>query len=317
LWNLTKGKVHATDPSNVIATGMWDPWAMCWSPLLGFLTEFPPKNILPEVRPTCSDFGTCDPEYFGYPIPVNVLMGDQSAALFGQCCFEKGDVNCTMGTGTFVLVNTGPKCLASHYGMYPTIGWQIGNKITYTLEGTSGATGPVIDWAKNMGFVNHVEELDQCATQLSDTNDLYFVPAFSGIEQPNFDHHARGLAIGITYSTSKEHFVRAILEGISFRVNDIVQPVSRDTGVPIKRIRVCGGVSKNSFICQFISDITNAEVDRPEELETTSLGVAYLAGLYQGVFRDFKHLTELRKSDKVFKPNMNADVRQVKKNEVE
>eukprot|EP01121_Diplochlamys_sp_Union-15-3_P016408 TRINITY_DN5569_c0_g1_i1.p1 TRINITY_DN5569_c0_g1~~TRINITY_DN5569_c0_g1_i1.p1 ORF type:complete len:556 (-),score=92.18 TRINITY_DN5569_c0_g1_i1:17-1684(-) len=312
LWNVTKGKVHATDVSQVIATGMWDPFAMCWSGILSFLIPFPPMEIFPEVKATSDDFGICDSEFFGHPIPINALVGDQQAAMFGQCCFNKGDVVCTMGTGAFININTGETCISSNYELYPLIAWKIGKKVTYALEGNSSTTGSLLDWAKSIGLVKEVEELESMAQEVRDSNDVYIVPAFAGIEAPRFDSTARGLIIGLTYSTTKAHIARALQEAVAYRVCDVVNSMSLDTNSVVKTINVNGGVCLNSFICQYIADITNAAVERPEVIEMTSLGAAFFAGLYSGYFKDFDHLRRLRRVEKRYSPEMTLNQRKLR-----
>ncbi|KAK3584659.1 hypothetical protein CHS0354_001238 [Potamilus streckersoni] len=303
LWKLTKGKVHATDYSCASGTGLFDPFQIEWSTIVCNLVNIP-MSIFPEVKATSGFFGSTDLSIFGTEIPITAVAGDQTAAMFGQCCFDVGDIKCTMGTGTFIDVNTGSKPHASVAGLYPLIGWKIGDEITYVAEGRSNDTGITIEWGKSLGLFEDVNDIDQLVQSVPDSDGVYFISAFSGLQAPINDDRATSLIIGMQPTTTKAHIVRALMESIAFRFKLLYETVLMETKLPLSHIRVDGGVTNNEFVVQLMADITNQSVDRAKQTgDMTSLGVAFLAGLATGVWKDKEELKKIRKSEKVFNPN--------------
>jgi len=305
LWNLTNKKVHAIDYTQIASTGMWDPFSMTFNPIvLKFLSI--PTDILPTVLNTSSHFGNCDPSIFGddntYSIPITSLCADQSAALFGQCCFEPGQVKVTIGTSLSVDMNVGCKAFASKYGLWPLLGWKFGEEEIHILEGFTSNAGSTLDWACSVGFISSVTETDALSSSVPNCNNVYFVPALTGLNQPWNNDFARGTIIGITRTTKKEHIARSLLEAIAFRVKDILECYSEDVPLEIDKIYVDGGVSQNDFLLQFMADFLQKPVDRAEQIEMTSQGVAFLAGLSGGFWKNKEELKKLRKTSKLYLP---------------
>lgn len=230
-------------------------------------------------------------------------MADQSASLFGSGCFQPGDMKVTMGTGTFVDVNTGVEPHASITGLYPLVGWRIGSELTYVVEGASNDTGVLIDWAKTLGIFKHVAETSDLANSVKDSDGVYFVPAFTGLQAPINNHSAAAGFLGVKATTKNSHIVRSLLESLVFRVLLLYETLCNETRFKFNRIRIDGGVSQNDFIMQLLADLTGLEVERPVNVEMSILGVAYLAGLHCGIWKNKEELKHLRKVDKIFKPN--------------
>uniref|UniRef100_A0A8C8XJU2 Glycerol kinase 5 n=1 Tax=Panthera leo TaxID=9689 RepID=A0A8C8XJU2_PANLE len=281
LHKLTKGSEFATDFSNASATGLFDPFKMCWSGLLTSLLSIP-LSLLPPVRDTSHHFGSVDEEIFGVPIPVVALVADQQSAMFGECCFQTGDVKLTMGTGTFLDINTGNSVQHTVGGFYPLIGWKIGQEVVCLAESNAGDTGTVIKWAQQLDLFTDVAETEKMAKSLEDSEGVCFVPSFSGLQAPLDDPYACASFMGLKPSTSKYHLVRAILESIAFRAD--------------------GGVCKNDFVMQMTSDLINEKIERPVNTDMSCLGAASLAGLAVGFWTDKEELKKLRQSEVVFKP---------------
>jgi glycerol kinase len=303
LWKLTEGKVHATDYSNA-GTGLLDPFALKWHPTLMKAFKVP-EHIMPELRETKGDFGTTN-LFGGGEIPITAVIADQQASLFGQCCFNKGDLKVTNGTGSFVDINTGTKPFASKRRLYPMPAWKIDGEEAYLLEGMSHNTGNIIDWIQNaLGFYKDPAESEKMALSVDSTNGVYFLPTFtSGISFPYWDTTARGNIFGISLETKKEHIVRAVLEGICFRIKDIVDGIKRDTKIQVKKMKADGGASQNKFLLQFLSDITGLTIELSASPESTALGAAFVAGLATGFWKSKEELLEIYKVDKVFTPQM-------------
>ncbi|KAL3848154.1 hypothetical protein ACJMK2_019031, partial [Sinanodonta woodiana] len=235
LWKLTKGKVHATDYSCASSTGLFDPFQIEWSTIVCNLVNIP-MSVFPEVMDTSGYFGSTDSSIFGNEIPITAVAGDQTAAMFGECCFDIGDIKCTMGTGTFIDVNTGSKPHASIAGLYPLIGWKIGDEITYVAEGKSNDTGITIEWGKSLGFFEDVNDIDQLVQSVPDTDGVYFISAFSGLQAPINDDKATSLIIGMQPTTTKAHIVRAMMESIAFRFKLLYETVLLETKLPLSHI---------------------------------------------------------------------------------
>ncbi|XP_033182369.1 putative glycerol kinase 5 [Anabas testudineus] len=305
LFKLTKG-VHATDYSNASSTGIFDSYQMCWSGFLCSLVSLP-LSIFPKVENTSHDFGSTDPSIFGVPIPIMscgdcIWMADQQAAMFGECCFDVGDVKITMGTGTFMDINTGSKPHTSVTGLYPLVGWKIGPEVVYLAEGNAADTGKAIKWAQELELFSDVRETSAMAYSVSDSDGVCFVPSFSGLQAPLNDPKACASLMGLKPSTTKSHLVRAILESVAFRNKQLFETMLRETHIPITKIRVDGGVSSNDFIMQLTADLFGRKVARPQHHEMSCLGAAFVAGLGVGFWRTREELKKLQSTGEVFLP---------------
>ncbi|XP_058043685.1 putative glycerol kinase 5 isoform X2 [Ahaetulla prasina] len=247
-------------------------------------------------------FGSVDAEIFGVPIAIAALAADQQAAMFGQCCFDTGDIKVTMGTGTFWDINTGNNIHVSKKGLYPLVGWKIGNEITFLAEGNASDTGNAIKWIQSLELFDNVEETSQMAHSLVNSGGVCFVPSFSGLQIPVNDPYACTSFMGITPTTTKKHLVRAVLESIAFRNKQLYDIITTEVDVPSMSIRADGGVTKNSFVMQMTSDLINESINKPDSTDMSCLGAAFLAGLAIGYWTDKEHLKTLRQTDIVFKP---------------
>jgi len=309
VWKYTEGRVHATDFSNVSATGMYDPFGMRWSPLLLKPFGLPGGLVLPEIRETSGDFGVT--RLFGAHIPIRSVVADQQAALFGEACFEPGSVKCTNGTGSFIDMNTGEEPMASVYRLTPLIAWKIQGKTTYMIEGIISSAGSSVQWLRdNLGIIREASESEVLANSCSDCGGVYVVPAFTGLTAPYWDPYARGTVIGLTRATTREQVVRATLESIAYQCRDVIEAMEKDAGIPVRSIKADGGASRNDFLLQFLADILDREVERPRMLEATALGAAYLAGIAAGIWEYPRDILENREVDRVFRPSMDASTRE-------
>ncbi len=310
VWNYTKGVVHATDFSNVSATGMFDPFGMRWSPLLLKPFGLPGGLKLPEIRETSGDFGSTD--VLGHPIPIKCVVADQQAALFGEACFEGGNVKCTNGTGTFIDMNTGDAPMASIHRMTPMIAWKMAGKTTYMIEGLISSAGSSIQWLRdNLGIIKDARESEELAQSCADCGGVYVVPAFTGLTAPYWDPYARGTVIGLTRATTREQIVRATLESIAYQCRDVIEAMEKDTGIKVSSIKADGGASQNDFLLQFLADILDIEVERPVMLEATALGAAYFAGIAANYWKYPDDIIDIRRIDRTFKPEMDASIREI------
>lgn len=310
-WNLSGGNAHVTDYSNASRTLMYNIYDLCWDEeLLAILGV--PKSMLPEVKSSSEIVGhTIRKNTFGHEIPIAAIAGDQHAALFGQMCYQKGMVKNTYGTGCFMLMNTGEQPVNSASGLLTTIAWGLDGKITYALEGSVFVAGSALQWLRDgLRMLKHSKDSELYANRVEDTNGVYVVPAFVGLGTPYWDSEARGAIFGLTRGTTKEHFVRATLESLAYQTKDVLSVMEKDSGITIQTLRVDGGVIKNNFLMQFQSDILNMNVERPKVNETTALGVAYLAGLATGFWRDLKELEAQWTLDQEFKVNMEEAIRE-------
>ncbi|XP_072111136.1 glycerol kinase 5 [Mobula birostris] len=301
LYKLTKGAVFATDYSNASTTAMFDPYQLCWSGFLANLLSVP-LSILPPVKDTSCKFGYTDRSIFGTPIPIMALAADQQAAMFGECCFESGDVKLTMGTGTFMSINTGTNPHTSVTGLYPLVGWKIGSEVTYIAEGNAADTGKVIQWAQQLGFFSDVTETEKMAQEVQDSDGVFFVPAFSGLQAPLNDPNACASFMGLKPSTTKIHLVRAILESIAFRNKQLYDTMLREIHIPITHIRANGGICNNQFVMQLTTDLLTCNIERPNRVDMSCLGAAFLAGLAIGYWDSREELKKIRSVEKIFKP---------------
>jgi glycerol kinase len=306
---LTGGKVHAIAASNASVTGSYDltkgEWYGAWLDFLGV-----PLSMFPEVRDDSGDFGTTDPAVLGAAIPITGAIADQHAALFAQGCIEPGTVKCTHGTGTFLDMNVGPALAVGAAGLNTIIAWRMGGSTTYGLEGYAAVTGAAVQWLRDGAhLIESSEETEALATAVADNGGVYFVPALTGLSAPYWDSYARGTIIGITRGTSREHLVRATLEGIVFATKDFLETMRKESGVSIGSIKVDGGASRNNFLMQFQADMLDAEVVRPINSEATSLGAAYMAGLAVSYWASPADCFAGQQVDRVFTPQMSADQR--------
>ena len=305
---LTRGRVHATDPSNASRTLLFDITAGDWSDELCELLRVP-RSALPKVLPSSGEFGRTDPEAFlGLDLPIAGVAGDQQAALFGQACFAEGQSKCTYGTGSFVLVNTGKTPIRSEAGLLTTVAWDIGAGIVYALEGAVFVTGAAIQWLRDgLGIISSAAESEQLARSVEDSGGLVFVPALTGLGAPHWDPDARGTILGITRGTTRAHLVRAALEAIAFEVRDVVDVITRDAAIQVPELSVDGGAATNDLLCELQATQLQIPVRRPQVAETTALGAAFLAGLATGVWAGTDELRDTWRLDRRFEPGTRDD----------
>lgn len=309
IWNLTKGEVHVTDYTNASRTMIFDIHRLCWDKELLSMLEIP-ESMLPRVKPSSYIYGYADASVVGGRIPIAGIAGDQQAALFGQCCFEKGQVKNTYGTGCFLLMNTGKEAITSRNGLLTTIAASTGNEVEYALEGSVFVAGAAIQWLRDgMRMIKTAAQTEEYTSKAEDTTGVYMVPAFAGMGAPYWNPYARGTIVGITRGCNKEHFIRAALESIAYQTYDVLKAMEEDAGVSIAGLKVDGGASANNFLMQFQADILGAEVYRPECIETTALGAAYLAGLATGYFQSKEEICENWQMGKKFSHRMGEDHR--------
>ncbi|MCO8193413.1 MULTISPECIES: glycerol kinase GlpK [Anaerofustis] len=312
IYNLTKGKVHATDYTNASRTMLYDIHNLKWDEKIMEALDIP-KNILPEVVNSSGIIGYMDKEILGKEIPIAGVAGDQQSALFGQGCYNIGEAKNTYGTGLFLLMNTGEEPIKSHNGLLTTIAYGIDGKITYALEGSVFIGGAVVQWLRDeLGMIQTAAETYQIATSVNDTNGVYIVPAFTGLGAPYWDMYAKGIITGITRGAKKAHIVRAALESICYQTKDLLDAIEDDSKIPLKELMVDGGACQNDFIMQFQSDILNCPVNKPNCIESTAMGAAFLAGLATGVWNSEKELKEVRKTSKLF----NSEITEEKRKEL-
>lgn len=307
LWNLTGGKVHATDVSNASRTMLYNIRTGQWDDELMDLLEVP-KAIMPEVRASSEVYGKTESSLFGGAIPVAGIAGDQQAALFGQTCFTRGLAKNTYGTGCFVLMNIGTEAAASKHKLLTTVAWRRENQTEYALEGSIFIGGAVVQWLRDgLKIVKSASEIEALAGSVPDTGGVYIVPAFAGLGAPHWDQYARGSILGLTRGTTAAHLARAALESIAFQVADIVEVMQKDSGISIKELRVDGGASANNLLMQFQADLLGVPVVRPKVTETTALGAAYLAGLAVGYWGSPHDVEANWQIDRRFEPQMDAE----------
>ncbi|MDA3781348.1 MAG: glycerol kinase GlpK [Bacteroidales bacterium] len=309
LWNLTGGKIHKTDYSNASRTMLYNIKKLDWDKKLIDYFNIP-SNILPNVANSSEIYGESDKSIFGESIIIGGIAGDQQSALFGQACFDVGMAKNTYGTGCFMLLNTGDKIVESNSGLITTIAWGINNKVEYALEGSVFIAGAAIKWLRDsLKLINTPDETEKIAFDVVDTEEVYFVPAFSGLGAPYWDMDARGAILGITQGVTNKHIVRATLESLAYQSMDVIRAMQDDSGIQLKKLNVDGGASANNFLMQFQADILNTNVLRPQNIETTALGVAYLAGLAVG-FWSRNDILEKRHVEKEFVPTMEKKQRE-------
>ncbi|QWQ55248.1 glycerol kinase GlpK [Staphylococcus pseudintermedius] len=306
VWKLSGGRAHVTDYSNASRTLMYNIHELKWDDELLELLDVP-KAMLPEVKPSSEVYcETIDYHFFGQNVPIAGIAGDQQAALFGQACFERGDVKNTYGTGGFMLMNTGEEAVKSGNGLLTTIAYGIDGKVNYALEGSIFVSGSAIQWLRDgLRMINSAPQSEDYAKRVDSTEGVYVVPAFVGLGTPYWDSDARGAIFGLTRGTEKEHFIRATLESLCYQTRDVIEAMAQDSGIEVNSLRVDGGAVKNNFLMQFQSDLLNIEVERPEINETTALGAAYLAGIATGFWKDKSEIQRRWKLEKSFEPEMN------------
>lgn len=310
IWNLTKGKTFVTDYTNASRTMLFDIKKLTWDEKI--LEELDiPRQMLPEVKPSSFIYGHSDRALFGEEIPIAGAAGDQQAALFGQCCFTKGEVKNTYGTGCFLLMNTGNEAIESKHGLLTTIAASTGSEVHYALEGSVFVAGAAIQWLRDeLQLIRTAAESEKYAMQVPDTNGVYVVPAFAGLGAPYWDQYARGTIVGITRGCNRDHIIRATLEAIAYQTQDVLKAMEGDSGVCLKSLKVDGGACANRFLMQFQADILNTTVHRPECIETTALGAAYLAGLAVGFWKDQEEIQRNWALAETFLPNMTTEKRE-------
>ena len=309
IWKLTKGAVHVTDYSNASRTMLFNINTLKWDDEI--LAELNiPKCMLPEVKASSCVYGEADSSFLGGPIPIAGAAGDQQSALFGQTCFTAGEVKNTYGTGCFLLMNTGEKPVFSDNGLVTTIAWGLDGKVNYALEGSIFVAGAAVQWLRDeMRLIDSAMDSEYMANKVKDSNGCYVVPAFTGLGAPHWDQYARGTIVGITRGVNKYHIIRATLESIAYQTNDVLTAMEADSHMKITSLKVDGGASANDFLMQTQADLVNVPVIRPQCVETTAMGAAYLAGLAVGYWANKEEVIKNWTSDRTFKPSIEDEDR--------
>ena len=309
IWKLTQGAVHVTDYTNASRTMLFDIHNLAWDKEILERLDIP-ECMLPQVKPSSCIYGYTDESVLKGGIPIAGAAGDQQAALFGQCCLEKGDVKNTYGTGCFLLMNTGEQAVRSRNGLLTTIAASFSDKVQYALEGSVFVAGAAIQWLRDdLEMLRNAGESEKYCLSVENSNDIYVVPAFTGLGAPYWDQYARGVVVGITRGTGKAHLIRATVESLAYQVHDVIKAMEQDAGVPLNSLKVDGGACANNFLMQFQSDILNARVERPQCIETTALGAAYLAGIAVGFWKDREEIRKYWALEHAFAPDMDEEKR--------
>lgn len=309
IWKLTKGAVHVTDYSNASRTLLFNINTLEWDKEILDILEIP-ESMLPRALPSSYVYGKADPSFLGGAIPIGGAAGDQQSALFGQTCFRPGDAKNTYGTGCFLLMNTGEKPVFSNNGLVTTIAWGLDGKVYYALEGSIFVAGAAIQWLRDeMRLIDSAMDSEYMAKKVDDTNGCYVVPAFTGLGAPHWDQYARGTIVGLTRGVNKYHIIRATLESLAYQVNDVLGAMEADSEISLSSLKVDGGASANDFLMQTQADIINAPVKRPQCIETTAMGAAYLAGLAVGYWEDKEEVVKNWAMDREFTPQIEGDLR--------
>lgn len=311
VYQMTRGQLHITDASNAARTMLYNIHQCAWDPMLLEMFEIP-HEILPQVQPSSYVYGYTAPTAFlGASLPIAGMAGDQQAALFGQACFQPGMAKQTYGTGAFLLMYTGPSAITSSTGLLTTVAWDRGDQVVYALEGSSFIAGAVIQWLRDgLGLIPSAEASESLASQVSDANGVYFVPAFVGLGAPHWDPSARGTIVGLTRGATRAHLVRAALEAIAYQTRDILEAMRQDTDLHVPELRVDGGGAANDLLLQFQADILGIPLMRAKGIETTARGVAYLAGLAVGIWHDPSEVEAHWQGERRFMPMMSAERRE-------
>ncbi len=310
MWRLSKGRIHATDPSNASRTLLYNIYENKWDDVI--LNELGiPHSMLPTVMPSSGVFGETDAEFFGTPLKLAGVAGDQQAATFGQACYEIGMAKNTYGTGCFMLMNTGERGIPSKNGLLTTIGWGIDSKTIYALEGSIFITGAAVQWLRDgLKAIKASSDVETLAATEPDNGGVYFVPAFVGLGAPYWDPYARGSILGLTRGSTMGHIARATLESMCYQTRDVLEAMVADSDIPFKALRVDGGAVVNNLLMQFQADILGVIVQRPKVAETTALGAAYLAGIAVGFWSGPQEVAEQWAIDRSFEPSMSVDQRE-------
>jgi glycerol kinase len=311
LWRLTDGRVHATDAANASRTMLFDVGLMDWDETLLRRLRIP-RSVLPEVKDNSTHFGSTEPEYFGAPLPIAGMAGDQQAATFGQACFSPGMLKSTYGTGCFALMNTGSTMVPSKNRLLTTVAWRLDGQPTYALEGSIFIAGAAVQWVRDgLRAIGNAAESEAIASTVPDTAGVYLVPAFTGLGAPWWDPEARGAILGLTRNSSMAHIVRAALESVCYQTADLMRAMADDQGGRTDEapLRVDGGMAANDWVCQYLADILARPVERPEVIETTALGAAYLAGLATGVYGSLDQIAGEWRCQKRFEPRLDDRTR--------
>ena len=309
IWKLSGGRLHITDYSNASRTMLFNIFDLKWDEdILEFFDI--PKSMLPKVVNSSELYGYTDKRFFGNPIAISGIAGDQQAALFGQECFNHSEVKNTYGTGSFLIMNTKEDAIKSKNGLVTTIAWGIDGKVDYALEGSIFVAGSIIQWLRDeLRILDSSDDSEYMANKVNDTSGCYIVPAFTGLGAPHWDQYARGTILGLTRATNKYHIIRAALESIAYQSNDVLRAMEQDVGKKIPALKVDGGASNNDFLMQFQADISEIEIIRPKVSESTALGVAFLAGLGVGFWKDLDELVKIKEVDMTFKSDMHEGKR--------
>lgn len=309
IWNFTRGKSHVTDITNASRTMLFNIHSDSWDDDLLEIFNIP-SAVLPEVKGSSELFAVTSGDTTGFSLPIMGVAGDQQAALFGQLCLEPGMVKNTYGTGCFLVMNLGERVVLSESNLLTTVAWKIDGKISYALEGSIFIAGAIIQWIRDeLQLITDASDTEKIAASIEDNGGVYLVPALVGLGAPYWDQFARGTIIGLTRGSGKAQIIRAALESIAYQVEDVVQAMQSDTGTKITELRVDGGASANNFLMQFQSDILDTQVTRPQIMETTALGAAYLAGLASGFWKDIEELKKQWKADQQYSPKMDESDR--------
>ena len=311
VWKLSGGKAHITDYTNASRTLVYNIHDLEWDKELLDILEIP-ESMLPEVKESSEVYAkTIDYHFFGHEVPIAGIAGDQQAALFGQACFNRGDVKNTYGTGGFMLMNTGEEAVVSKNGLLTTIAYGLDGKVNYALEGSIFVSGSAIQWLRDgLRMINSAPQTENYAERVESSEGVYVVPAFVGLGTPYWDAEARGAIFGLTRGTEKEHFTRATLESLCYQTRDVLEAMNSDSQIEVNNLRVDGGAVKNNFIMQFQADLLNVGVERPEINETTALGAAYLAGLAVGFWSSKDEIANRWKLEEKFEPKMEEKQRE-------
>ncbi len=311
IWQMTGGRVHVTDYTNASRTLLFNIHDLRWDEELLDILDIP-ASLLPEVKPSSTVYGHTEESLLGAPVPIAGIAGDQQAALFGQMCLEEGMVKNTYGTGGFMLMTTGDRPVESREGLLTTIAWGLNGGVTYALEGSIFMAGAIMQWLRdNLGIITDSAESGKLASSVEDNAGVYLVPAFQGMGTPYWSMDARAIITGLSRAARREHIVRAAEEAIAYRVRDVLEVMEKDSGLKVKDLKVDGGAARDNFLMQFQSDIMDARVIRPHSVETTAMGAAFLAGLATGFWRSLDEIREIWQEDRVFRPEMGADKRDI------
>lgn len=312
IWNLTQGRVHVTDVTNASRTMLYDIHKLQWDDTILEMFHIP-ECMLPQVKPSSCVYGCTDRNVMGKEIPIAGAAGDQQAALFGQCCFDAGEIKNTYGTGCFLLMNTGGQAVQSESGLLTTVAASVGDAVQYALEGSVFVAGAAIQWLRDeLKILENAAESEVYCRVVADTGGVYVVPAFTGLGAPYWDPYARGTIVGLTRGTGRAHLIRATVESLAYQVSDVIEAMKKDSGIETKAIKVDGGACSNDFLMQFQADILNAEVKRPSCIETTALGASYLAGLAVGYWSDKEDIRKNWALEHTFVPEMDEETRRKK-----